>query len=563
MAYHIKYTSKDLFYTKASTKFNTWLAEIPFVKSSVNRLATTPGFRGQAADSAKLYFSEVHGLLLQGIEQAITDFYCRLGLFTYGYYDIDSDHAADLPEKAFDAVKKSVAAEEKYINDCSSEISAALRSISDLLRLSLPPTGNVLGAMGELKRRIDTLDSDISSYEKTKKGEASGELAQLISALSTAISSYTNCNTGITGYQGGAAGMDPVMQDLSQHITASSERVSDYIEKINGYVDAIGPYTAGKGWDDLIPPRIEGVHDVPGRTYITTADRLRNGEISEFTAAMMGEVGSTTVTGSGVSAKDDKSVKVAALYGQKDVTYNVFGMDVVDHYYGDLLGASAGYDTDFGWKLAMDDNRNFDWKNSELKMGINGNAEAHVAVGEVSTTSDYLGALAGGKFLTAGAEGEAGVSFIDNGKFAPSVYAGVSGKAAVAEGEVEGRLGTEDNNVHLSGEGTVLGAEAKAEAGAGKITVKDKNSGKEVEGYGVKAEVGAEAYLAEGRVEGGFSLFGVEINMGLEGKAGGVGANAGGYAMSSGVSGELDLGLGLGVGVDFSIDWSGFKWPWE
>ena len=67
--------------------------------------------------------------------------------------------------------------------------------------------------------------------------------------------------------------------------------------------------------------------------------------------------------------------------------------------------------------------------------------------------------------------------------------------------------------------------------------------------------------MAKGKVSGGFTIFGIEFNASVEGKAGGAGVTAGAGVTTEGVSGKLGAGLGLGAGIEFSIDWSGFKWP--
>ena len=122
--------------------------------------------------------------------------------------------------------------------------------------------------------------------------------------------------------------------------------------------------------------------------------------------------------------------------------------------------------------------------------------------------------------------------------------------------------GNDTFNEHSEAKGEVLGGEAKAEAGVGVITVKNSD-GKEVTAIGAKAEAGAEAYVAKGEISRGFTIFGVNIDVGVEGKAAAVGAKAGGSITTGGIQGEIGASLGLGVGINFSIDWSGFRLPWQ
>ena len=130
---------------------------------------------------------------------------------------------------------------------------------------------------------------------------------------------------------------------------------------------------------------------------------------------------------------------------------------------------------------------------------LRGNADA--TVGEVSAT------------------GSVDVSLMKDGKIAPRVSGKVEAAAVGAKGSAEGGVGTENNNVHVGAEGKAGVAKASAEVGAGTIYVKN-NDGTESKQYGVKAEAGAEAYLAEGKVSGGLTILGVKLNVGAGGKLG-------------------------------------------
>lgn len=160
------------------------------------------------------------------------------------------------------------------------------------------------------------------------------------------------------------------------------------------------------------------------------------------------------------------------------------------------------------------------------------------------------------------AKGEVGATLFDDGEFSPQLYAKGEISGNVAEGEIKGTLGTDEYNAHAKAEGEVLSAKASAEGAIGKIVDKDDNGNVSIS-YGVKGEVGASAYAAEGKVSGGITIFGVDIDVSAKGQAGGASAKAGGSVTTGGMSGTAGIGLGLGAEVSISVDWSDFKWPWE
>jgi hypothetical protein len=128
----------------------------------------------------------------------------------------------------------------------------------------------------------------------------------------------------------------------------------------------------------------------------------------------------------------------------------------------------------------------------------------------------------------------------------------------VAKGEENLEIGNDDFNAHEKATGELLGAKAEVSAGIGKVSYKDDN-GNITTGLGVTGKVGAEAYVAQGKISGGFTVFGIKIDLGAEGKAGGAGVHAGGAITTGGVNGSIGAGLGLGAGLSINIDWSDFK----
>ncbi len=154
-----------------------------------------------------------------------------------------------------------------------------------------------------------------------------------------------------------------------------------------------------------------------------------------------------------------------------------------------------------------------------------------------------------------------GACLFKDGVLSPQIYGKLGASAEGITGSANLGVGSEENNIHGKAEGTVGKAEVGAEAGIGRITYEDEH-GNQVSGYGVQGKVSAEAYAVEGEVSCGFTLMGIDFDIGVEGKAGGAGVEAGGQITTGGVSGSIGAGAGVGAGLNVSIDWSDFKWPW-
>lgn len=255
---------------------------------------------------------------------------------------------------------------------------------------------------------------------------------------------------------------------------------------------------------------------------------------------------SGTVTGSATSDN-----RTSVFSGGISGSGNAWGVPCA----GALGYSLLGYDTDTIAKASW----NLEKGNAGLKYG--GKFSVYGAQGSASGNFGVLGGSAQGSVGNAAVSGTVNATLFENGHFTPSIGLEAKAEASVLKGKAEGYVGSKDNNVHVKGRGTVLGAEAKAEGKLGVITTTDPKTGEKVTSYGVKGTAAAEAYLAEGRVSGGVTIFGIDIDVGVSGKAGGAGVKVGGSVTTNGISGEVGAGLGLGAGVEVSVDWSDFDPP--
>ncbi len=238
----------------------------------------------------------------------------------------------------------------------------------------------------------------------------------------------------------------------------------------------------------------------------------------------------------------------ALLSGSATAAGTILGLDASVTAEGELIGGSVTTKSKAKWDLDEGD--------FGMEAGIE--AEGHLAQGEVSGSIGLLSGSLSGTVGAVSATGSVGVSLFKDGKLTPSLTAEAKAEAKGVSGEAEVSYGSETTNAHVKASGTIGNASAEASAKAGVITYEDDN-GNTVTTYGVQGKVGAEAYVAEGSVSGGFTIFGITIDANVTGKAGGAGVSASGQVTAGGVSGSIGAGLGLGVGFSISIDWSNFS----
>lgn len=246
----------------------------------------------------------------------------------------------------------------------------------------------------------------------------------------------------------------------------------------------------------------------------------------------------------------------SVLHGEKEGQGELWGVNTAGKISGDILAYEAGVESKMSWEF-QDENGN--WNTDMLGFVTEAKVTGAIAQGEVEGNFGYLHGKASGKAITGAISGEAKVTLWEDGKFQPGVSVGAKAEVSVLKGEAEIGVGTDQYGVYAKAEGDVLHAEANAEAGFGSLGT-DEN-GQVI--YGAKAEASALASVAQGEVKGGFTIFGIDIDIGVEGYAVAAGVEAGGSITTEGVTANVSGALGLGAGVNISVDWSDAKWIGE
>lgn len=247
--------------------------------------------------------------------------------------------------------------------------------------------------------------------------------------------------------------------------------------------------------------------------------------------------------------KDDWKLEGAVFSGNSKKIGSIFGFDSSGSVEGDAIGGSIKTKSKAKWNI----------KNRDAGIEKSIEAEGHIAKGKAKGNIGLLGGEVSGTVGVVGATGKIGATLLKDGKFSPTLDAKLKAEATAVKGDAEAKFGTNEHNAYIKGSGTLLGAEAEASGSVGKIVYKDKTTGVTKTEIGAKGKVGAEAYLAQGEVSGGFTLFGVKINAGVTGKVGGAGVTAEGKVTTGGISGKIGAGLGLGGDIEIGIDWSNFS----
>ncbi|MBQ7039517.1 MAG: hypothetical protein IJN39_03010, partial [Clostridia bacterium] len=326
--------------------------------------------------------------------------------------------------------------------------------------------------------------------------------------LSNAVSSYrqndtlTKVNRGSFNYAGN-----------------NLLRYFNYRGGASSYLTVINPYMHNRFFSPL------GVINNGKSSIKSTVTPTQSGSTVEKDYIRGEKTGSTTFAGIGISGTAAGSV----LHGETNVDKKA--------------------------TLTFKD-ENGDWNFKNFGIGATASATGAVCTGELKGNIGYLHGGLSGSALTGTASGEVRAELFEDGKFQPSLYAGGKLKVSALHGETDVGFGNDQYGVYAKASGDVGTAEASGGVGIGYVGTDEKNNPV----YGVKAEGKAMASAAEGKVSGGITVFGIDVDVGLKGYAGAVGVEGGAHITTEGVKGSFGAAMLFGGKVEVDVDWSDAQW---
>lgn len=230
--YKIMYSSMDQFYDQTNGRMAEWVSQLePWVKACEN-LGNMECYQGKSAESVKTYLKEVHMTLLTSIQQAIQLYRTKYLFYREGYYDIEGDLYAVIPQKTLLSVKDRMKTEIEDVSDSSLIVQTSLLNVSDLIALQAPNSYYLKDSMEEVKQNVTDFNQNIIDYEAQHKSEANGELADLLQSLFATLTEYYTNGTNVTSYQSGDCFGNSHMPKLCQHVLTTNEYLKENAEEI-------------------------------------------------------------------------------------------------------------------------------------------------------------------------------------------------------------------------------------------------------------------------------------------------------------------------------------------
>ncbi|MBF0818409.1 glycohydrolase toxin TNT-related protein [Streptococcus danieliae] len=259
MCYKIRFDDITSFQTTSQTTIASWGQSIASINTAMSDFINDSSLQGEGIAGIRTYLSEVHGTLLQTLINLMNDYSSSFLLYKDGYYNIESDHHAELPEQVFTTLQSDLKNSHDRFNHQLELLNAEKDKISDLVSYSGTSHTSTALDYGVLTTKLTTLDNAIQQYESNHARQDLTAFKELVSATKALLSEYSGQTRKISSYRSGDLGklqsverFATAYQQVEQHITNTMDKVQAAQERDRARFEALAAEERStKGWIDL------------------------------------------------------------------------------------------------------------------------------------------------------------------------------------------------------------------------------------------------------------------------------------------------------------------------
>lgn len=246
MSYKIIYD--DLWELSGTTsQSNTQLREtIDTLFQNFQSFVGDGSLQGEAMHNMKTYLQEVHGTLLQSIIMLLAEYDTQLLLYKDGYFNIDSNLHAKLPETSFETIYKELNQAHVQFMSNDSTLAAVGRSINDLLSFSVTRGHQISGHFSDNLMHVKNLKTKVGEYEKQHEKDLDS-FTEHLTSLRRLVKYYRGQSKNVPRtYQShdiakadGAKEFILSYQNVQTHLTFSSQELDAVIKREEGRIESL------------------------------------------------------------------------------------------------------------------------------------------------------------------------------------------------------------------------------------------------------------------------------------------------------------------------------------
>ncbi len=259
MGYKIKFDDITSLQISTQTTIGSWGESVSSLNTAMSGFINDPNLQGQAVTSIRTYLSEVHGTFLQTLINLMNDYSASLLLYKDGYYNIDSNNHAELPENTFTTLQSDLKTSRDHLKSQIELLNTARSKISDLVSYSGSSHTKTIQHYDFIINDIKTLDESIKQYESNHASHDLSAFKELLASTKALLTEYSNRPRTVATYQSGDIGrltnierFATAYEAVANHLSNNAERLQAAQERDQARFEALAAEERTKqGWIDL------------------------------------------------------------------------------------------------------------------------------------------------------------------------------------------------------------------------------------------------------------------------------------------------------------------------
>lgn len=225
MGFYVRFDDIRKINETTAQQISKWQKELVGLQSAMKKVINLKSFQGQAADSVKTYYNEIHNLLLSAMGSVMVDYMSKVMLYGNGYYNIDGDIHTKLKEDTLNKALKEYDTSLENIHDAQRTLRSALDTISDIYYSNVPPVGTLEYYHEAAMQKTITVRDQVWPYENRIINNELKNLRELIENTISYIREYKNGTRNIMiNYSSG----DYIKDDNIYNLVISMNKVQEY-----------------------------------------------------------------------------------------------------------------------------------------------------------------------------------------------------------------------------------------------------------------------------------------------------------------------------------------------
>ena len=233
MEYKIHFEDITNVQRELSNSIAIWNNSINNLLKAIKNFSDDSSLKGETMDSIKVYLYEVHGTLLVSMQNLIQDYAYSFLLYKDGYYNIDSDSKAKLPEQTFVDLSRELSySRNNFANQIDLLISTK-NKVSDLISYSGNSHDTTISNYNFLISGLDTLNSRIIVYEKLHQSQDLKLFKELLVSTRNFMENYSNKARDISTYQSG----DLAKIDFAKELAIAFDNSNRYLSNRKNIIE--------------------------------------------------------------------------------------------------------------------------------------------------------------------------------------------------------------------------------------------------------------------------------------------------------------------------------------